>query len=565
MAVNKLNPQGDEVQEIREEARRWETTTLQQFLAKKGERKTEFKTLSGLDRGRLYGPADVANLNYMEDLGYPGEYPYTRGVYPTMYRGQIWTHRQIAGFGTGEDTNERFRFLLAQGQTGLSVDFDFPTLVGYDSDHPRSEGEVGKVGVAIDSLPDMEALFAGIPLDQISTSMTINFPAPILYAMYLALADKRGIAWDKLAGTIQFDLLKEYIGQKSFVFPPRPSMKLIRDVFAFASKHTPRWNFINVSGYHTREAGSTAVQELAFTLGAGVHYVEEGIRAGLDVDQFAPRVSFFFNSQIDFFEEIAKFRAARRLWARLMKERFGAKKPESMRMRFHTQTAGASCTARQPLNNIIRTTIEAMAAVLGGTQSLHCNGYDEALSIPTEHAMQIALRTQQIIAEESGMGDIIDPLGGSYYIEHLTNQMEQEAMRYIEEIDQRGGYIQCIEDNYFQQEVADAAYAFQRSKESGDLIVVGVNKHTIEEELTMEIMTADPESARKQTERTKRLKETRDNLRVNQLLSDIKRAATSEENIVPIILDAVKAHATEGDIIQALKEVYGEYQEKPIF
>jgi methylmalonyl-CoA mutase N-terminal domain/subunit len=547
------------------ETRRWEAETLRRFQVKRRERKKKFITLSDLERKRLYLPENISS-EYMEKIGYPGEYPFTRGVYPTMYRGQIWTQRQIAGFGTAEDTNGRFRFLLSQGQTGLSVDFDYPTLVGYDSDNPRAEGEVGKVGVAIDSLSDMDALFHGIPLDQISISMTINFPAPIIYAMYIALAEKRGIGWDKLAGTIQFDLLKEYIGQKSFIFPPCPSMKLIRDVFAFASKNTPRWNFINVSGYHIREAGSTAVQELAFTLGAGIHYIEEGIKAGLAVDDFSPRMSFFFSSQIDFFEEIAKFRAARRMWARLMKERFGAKKPEAMRLRFHTQTACASCTARQPLNNIIRTTTEALSAVLGGTQSLHCNGYDEALGMASEHAMQMALRTQQIIAEESGVADTVDPLAGSYYVEELTDIIEQEAMKYIEEIDKRGGYIQCIEDNYFQQEVADAAYAFQKSKETGEMVIVGVNKYQIDEELTIDIMTSDPDSADTQISRTKRLKETRDNLRVNALLAEIKEAATNEEvNIVPKILEAVKADATEGDIIQVLKEVYGEYKEKPVF
>jgi methylmalonyl-CoA mutase (EC 5.4.99.2) len=547
------------------ETKRWEEETLRKFQVKRRERKKKFITLSNLERKRLYLP-EYISPEYMEKIGYPGEYPFTRGVYPTMYRGQVWTHRQIAGFGTAEDTNGRFRFLLSQGQTGLSVDFDYPTLVGYDSDNPRAEGEVGKVGVAIDSLSDMDALFHGIPLDQISISMTINFPAPIIYAMYIALAEKRGIDWGKLAGTIQFDLLKEYIGQKSFIFPPRPSMKLIRDVFAFASKNTPRWNFINVSGYHIREAGSTAVQELAFTLGAGIHYIEEGIKAGLAVDDFSPRMSFFFSSQIDFFEEIAKFRAARRMWARFMKERFGAKKQEAMRLRFHTQTACASCTARQPLNNIIRTTTEALSAVLGGTQSLHCNGYDEALGMASEHAMQMALRTQQIIAEESGVADTVDPLAGSYYVEELTDKIEKEAMKYIEEIDKRGGYIQCIEDNYFQQEVADAAYAFQKSKEAGEMVIVGVNKYQIDEELTIDIMTSDPDSADTQISRTKRLKETRDNLRVNVLLAEIREAATNEEiNIVPKILEAVKADATEGDIIQVLKEVYGEYEEKPVF
>jgi methylmalonyl-CoA mutase N-terminal domain/subunit len=547
------------------ETKRWEEETLRKFQARRSERKKRFTTLSNLERKRLYLPEKITS-EYMKKVGYPGEYPFTRGVYPTMYRGQIWTHRQIAGFGTGEDTNGRFRFLLSQGQTGLSVDFDYPTLVGYDSDNPRAEGEVGRVGVAIDSLGDMDALFHGIPLDQISISMTINFPAPIIYAMYLALAEKRGIDWRKLAGTIQFDLLKEYIGQKSFVFPPRPSMKLIRDVFAFASKNTPRWNFINISGYHIREAGSTAVQELAFTLGAGIHYVEEGIRAGLTVDDFSPRMSFFFSSQIDFFEEIAKFRAARRLWARLMKDRFGAKKQEAMRLRFHTQTACASCTARQPLNNIIRTTTEAMSAVLGGTQSLHCNGYDEAIGMASEHAMQMALRTQQIIAEETGVADTVDPLAGSYYVEELTDRIEQEVMKYIEEIDRRGGYIQCIEDNYFQQEIADAAYAFQKMKETGEMVIVGVNKYQIDEELTIDIMTSDLDSANTQIMRTRRLKESRDNLKVNALLAEIRDAATNEEiNIIPKILDAVKADATEGDIIQVLKEVYGEYKETPVF
>src|ERR1700736_2787476 len=455
----------------------WTATELTPSLARLPERRARFETLSGVPVERVYGPDDIAGLDYARDLGFPGRYPFTRGPYPTMYRARPWTMRQIAGFGTADDTTQRFRYLIAQGQTGISTDFDMPTLMGYDSDDERSEGEVGREGVAIDSVDDMLDLYAGIDLEKISVSMTINPSAWILLAMYLVTAEERGFDRTKLSGTIQNDIIKEYIAQKEWVYPPRPAMRLVRDSITYSAQHLPRYNPVNVSGYHAREAGSTAIQEVAFTLAAGIAYVEEVVKAGIDVDDFAPRLSFFFVSQIDFLEEVAKFRAARRVWARVMKERFGAKKPESMRLRFHCQTAGVSCTAREPLNNIARTAIEALAAVLGGAQSLHTNGYDEALSIPSEPAMKIALRTQQIIAEETGVVGTIDPLGGSYALEKITSEIEAGCFDYFAEIDKRGGVVQCIEDNYFQMELADAAYDLHRRKEAGERHIVTVTKY----------------------------------------------------------------------------------------
>lgn len=544
----------------------WEEKTLKPFMEKKPETKSEFKTLSGIPVKRLYTPLDLENFDYDRDLGYPGQFPNTRGVYPTMYRGRVWTQRQIAGFGTGKDTNERLRFLIEQGQTGLSVDFDHPTLIGFDSDNPVSTGEVGMVGVAIDSLQDMEELFDGLDIGEVSTSMTINSPAPILFAMYLAMAKKRGIPWDKLAGTLQFDLLKEFIAQKTYVFPPKPSLQLTQDVIGFAARHVPRWNPVNVCAYHTRDAGGNAIHEIAFTLSAAMTYVDEALKTGLKVDDFAPRISFFFISQIDFFEEIAKFRAARRIWARIMKEKYNAQKPESLRLRFHCQTAGSSLTAKQPMNNIIRTSLEALAAVLGGAQSLHTNGMDEALGIPTEESMQIALRTQQIIAEETGVINTIDPLGGSYFIESLTNQIEEQVMAYLEEIDQRGGFIACLEQGYFEKEIAASSYRIEKEKSSGERTLVGVNKYTIEnEKLNLNLMKVDPEVEKRQIEKVQELRKKRDNAKVERKLKEIKSLAAAKESLMPVLIEAVEAYATEGEIIGALKEVFGEYVDPGIF
>lgn len=525
-----------------------------------------YETVSAMPVNDLYTPEDIENFDYMRDLGYPGQYPYTRGVQSNMYRGRLWTMRQFAGFGTAEESNERYKFLLKNGQTGLSVAFDMPTIMGYDSDHPRALGEVGRVGVAIDSLQDMETLFNGIPLDQISTSMTINAPASILWCMYIATAEKQGVPSEKLTGTIQNDILKEYIAQKSWIFPPAPSMRLITNIFEYACKHVPRWNTVSISGYHIREAGSTAVQELAFTLADGFAYVEAGMAVGLDVDEFAPRLSFFFNSHIDFFEEIAKYRAARRIWARRMKEKYGAKNPKSWLCRFHTQTAGCSLTGQQPENNIMRTAFEALAAVLGGTQSLHTNSMDEVLALPTEKAVQIALRTQQVIAYETGAANVIDPLAGSYFVEALTNKMEAEAEKYFEEIDRRGGVLAAIDQNFFQQEIADAAYHFQRSVDKGERIVIGVNKLVDPNEaIEIELLKIDPEIERKQVIKVQKLRQDRDNLRVSETLDNLRRVAGGTDNMIPSILDCVRAYATEGEIIQTLREVFGEYKEKPIF
>lgn len=529
------------------------------------ERLGPFQTVSGKEIKDLYTPRDVEGLDYLRDLGFPGTYPFTRGVQANMYRGRLWTMRQFSGFGDAADSNRRYRYLLEQGQTGLSVAFDMPTIMGYDSDHPRAAGEVGRCGVAIDSLEDMEILFEGIPLDHITTSMTINGPAAVLWCFYLANALKQGISLDKVGGTIQNDILKEYTAQKSWIFPPEPSMRLITDIFAFAAREVPRWNTISISGYHIREAGSTAVQELAFTLADGFAYVEAGVKAGLDVDDFAPRLSFFFNAHLDFFEEICKYRAARRIWARHMKERYGAKNPRSWMMRFHTQTAGCSLTAQEPENNIVRTAIEALAAVLGGTQSLHTNSMDEVLALPTEKAVKIALRTQQIIAYESGAANTIDPLAGSYFIEALTNEMEAAAEEYFRKIEALGGVLAAIEKGFFQQEIADAAYAYQQAIEMGERVVVGVNRFASGEPLNIELLKIDPAVERMQVERLQKLKERRDNIAVAGALQRLAKAASGSENLIPFILEAAKLYATEGEIIGTLKEVFGEYREQPIF
>ena len=540
---------------------KWENKYLQGK-----ERDTEFTTISGKEIKPLYIPNDIAELDYERDLSYPGEYPFTRGVYNSMYRGRIWTMRLFSGFGTAKQTNERYKFLIERGQTGLSVAFDMPTIMGYDSDSPRALGEVGRCGVAIDSLEDMGILFNEIPLDKITTSMTINAPAIILLSYYLVVGEKQGHSFKKLGGTIQNDILKEYIAQKSWIFPPKPSMRIITDILEFCSKEVPRWNTISISGYHIREAGSTAAQELAFTLADGMAYVEAGIKAGLDVDDFAPRLSFFFNSHLDFFEEVAKFRAARRIWAKVMKEKYGAKKPESLRMRFHTQTAGCSLTAQQPENNIIRTAYEALAAVLGGTQSLHTNSMDEVLALPSEKAARIALRTQQIIAYETGVANTIDPLAGSYFIEKLTNEMEEEAYKYFDEIEKFGGVIPAINAGFFQKEIANAAYEYQKKIEEEKKIIVGVNKFQEEEErLEIELLKIDPEVEREQIKRLARLKSERNNDLVKKDLEELKEAARETKNLVPLVLQAARDYVTEGEIISAFKEVFGEYKETPIF
>uniref|UniRef100_A0A7V5XZK3 Methylmalonyl-CoA mutase n=1 Tax=candidate division WOR-3 bacterium TaxID=2052148 RepID=A0A7V5XZK3_UNCW3 len=525
-----------------------------------------FNTISDIPLKIVYTPLDIKDFDYLRDLGFPGEYPFTRGIRHTMYRGRIWTMRQFSGFGTAEDTNKRFKFLLAHGETGLSVAFDYPTLLGKDSDDPMAKGEVGVCGVAVSSLKDMEILFDGIPLDQVSTSMTINGPAAIIWAFYLITAEKQGVPFYKLRGTIQNDILKEYIAQKSYIFPPEPSLRIIVDIMEFASKEVPKWNTISISGYHIREAGSTAVQELAFTLMDGFTYVEEGIKRGLDVDTFAPRLSFFFNSHLDFFEEIAKFRAARRIWAREMKNRYGAKKKESLLLRFHTQTAGCSLTAQQPENNIIRTAYQALAAVLGGTQSLHTNSMDEAWALPSEKAVLIALRTQQILAYETGVVNVIDPLGGSYYVEYLTNKLEEEAYRYFEKIEKMGGMVQAIKAGFPQREIAEAAYRYQREIEEKKRIIVGVNEFILEDEkLEIPLLRIDPEVERRQVERLQKLRKERDNIVCEKRLKELKMAAKSNENLMYPILECARAYCTLGEITNALKEVFGEYKEEAFF
>jgi len=526
----------------------------------------KFITVSSEPVPMLATPADLEGFDYMRDLNLPGEYPFTRGVHSTLYRGRLWTMRQFSGMGTPKQTNERYHFLLERGQTGISVAFDLPTLMGYDSDHPLSEGEVGICGVAVDSLRDMEILFSGIDCGKISTSMTINGPANIIFGMYIAQAEKQGVRSEQLTGTLQVDILKEYIAQKEWIFPPEPSMRMITDLMAFCAQHVPRWNSISISGYHIREAGSTAIQELAFTLADGFAYVEAGMKAGQDVDVFAPRLSFFFNSHLDFFEEIAKYRAARRIWARHMREKYGAKKKESWLMRFHTQTAGCSLTAQQPENNIIRTAYEALAAVLGGTQSLHTNSMDETWALPSEKAVQIALRTQQIIACESGVANTIDPLAGSYFVETMTNKMEEGAERYFKEIEKRGGVLKCIENGYFQKEIADAAARFQREIDAKERIIVGVNGYLVPgEELAIPILKIPPEVEQEQRACVQNVRKERDNDKAKRALGALKNAAKGSDNVMPKILDCARCYATEGEMAETLKEVFGTYTEEPVF
>ncbi len=522
----------------------------------------EFSTVSGLPIERLYGPGDLGpDWSFEDRLGAPGEYPFTRGIHPTMYRGRVWTMRQFAGFGTAEQTNRRFHYLLDHGQTGLSVAFDLPTLMGRDSDDAMCRGEVGKEGVAVDTLEDMEALFERIPLDAVSTSMTINAPAAVLFAMYLAVAEKQGVPFERLSGTLQNDILKEYIAQKEWIYPPRPSLRIITDLLAFCAERVPRWNTISVSGYHIREAGSTAAQELAFTLADGIGYLQAGVAAGLDVDAFAPRLSFFFNAHNDFFEEIAKMRAARRLWARIVRERFGARNPRSWMLRFHTQTAGCSLTAQQPYNNVVRVTVQALSAVLGGTQSLHTNSLDETLALPSEPAVRLALRTQQILAEESGVTHTVDPLGGSYFVEALTDRLEAEARAYIARIDELGGIVPAIEAGFPQREIADAAYRYQREVDSGKKTIVGVNKYVSEDGTRPEILKVEDAVERRQIDRLSRVRSGRDARAVRERLDALVAGATGEENLLPLMLDAVRAYATVGEICAALVPVFGTYRE----
>jgi methylmalonyl-CoA mutase, N-terminal domain len=536
-----------------------------ELYGSKPERDALFSTISGLENEPLYTPDNV-EIDYDRDLGYPGVFPYTRGVYPSMYRGRLWTMRQFAGFGTAEETNARFRYLRAHGQTGLSTAFDMPTLMGYDSDHPKSLGEVGREGVAVDSLDDMEQLFAGIPLGEVSTSMTINAPAAMLLAFYICVAEEQGVARDRLRGTIQTDILKEYIAQKEWIFPPEPSMRLCVDMIEFCAREVPLWHPVSISGYHIREAGSTAAQELAFTLADGFAYVEAALARGLDVDDFAPRLSFFFNAHIDFFEEIAKYRAARRIWAKELRERYGAKNPRSWLMRFHTQTAGVSLTAQQPEVNIVRTALEALAAVLGGTQSLHTNSFDEALALPTEHAVKLALRTQQVIAHETGVTNTIDPLGGSYYVEELTNRLEAEANDYFGRIRELGGVVAAIKENFFQREIAEASFRYQSEVESGRRVIVGVNRYEDPDEQDVEILTIDQALERKQVERVQALRAGRDSTAVEASLARLKRDADSEDtNLMPAIIDASKAYVTMGEMCDSLREVWGIWRETPVF
>ncbi len=549
--------------EIKVAAEKWENG-VKSKLEKQPERKLVFKTSSEMEIKRAYTPADIENMDYAVDLAQPAQYPYTRGVQPTMYRGRFWTMRQYAGFATAEESNKRYKYLLGQGQTGLSVAFDLPTQIGLDSDHALSEGEVGKVGVAIDSLKDMETLFDSIPLDKITTSMTINAPAAVLLAMYIAVAEKQGIAPEQLSGTIQNDILKEYIARGTYIFPVDPSMRLITNIFEYCSKYVPKWNTISISGYHIREAGSTAAQEVAFTLADGIAYVEAAIKAGLDVDEFAPRLSFFFNAHNDLLEEVSKYRAARRIWAKIMKERFNAKNPKSMMLRFHTQTAGSTLTAQQPDNNIIRVTIQTLAAVLGGTQSLHTNSKDEALALPTEDAVRIALRTQQVVAYESGVTETVDPLAGSYYVEAMTNDIETKAMNYIKKIDDMGGASKAIERGYIQKEIQESAYKYQMEIEAGDRIVVGVNKFQIKEGAPKGLLRVDPAVGELQRKKLETLRAERDNNKVEQSIEALNKAAQTDENLMPLIIEAVRNYATLGEICQVLRNVFGEYQQSVI-
>jgi methylmalonyl-CoA mutase, N-terminal domain len=542
---------------------RWARETLEPVLRKNPERSLPFTTISGRPIERLYAPEDVADLDYARDLGHPGEFPYTRGIHPTGYRGKLWTMRQFAGFGTPEETNERYKQLLKAGGTGLSVAFDLPTLMGRDPDHPLSLGEVGKCGVSIVSLADMERLFDGIDLGAITTSMTINSPAPMIFAMYLAVAEQQGADWRRLSGTIQNDILKEFIAQKEYIYPPRPSMRLITDVFGFCAKEVPRWNTISVSGYHIREAGSTALQELAFTLRDGIEYVQWGVDAGLDVDDFVPRISFFFNAHSDFFEEIAKYRAARKIWAEVMRDRFGAKHERSWKLRFHSQTAGVSLTAQQPYNNVVRTALQALSAVLGGTNSLHTNSLDEALALPTAEAATLALRTQQIIAHESGVTNVVDPLGGSYFVEKLTREMEEGTKRYFDTIDRMGGMVAAVEQGYPQREVAEASYRFQQSVERREKIIVGVNDFVQENEEPFPILYIDETTAERQVARLEQLRRDRDQDAVARALEQLREAARGSANTMYPMLECARAYATVGEMCDALRDVWGEYEEEP--
>jgi methylmalonyl-CoA mutase N-terminal domain/subunit len=545
------------------DAERWERETF----SRAPERDAPFSTMSGEPIRPLYTEADLPEgLGGPEDpIGFPGEFPYTRGVYGSMYRGRLWTMRQFAGFGTAQETNRRFHYLLEHGQTGLSTAFDMPSLMGHDSDHPRSLGEVGREGVAVDTLEDMEMLFEGIPLDRVSVSMTINAPAAIMLAFYVVAAERRGIGPEQLAGTIQTDILKEYIAQKEWCFPVDPAMRLVTDMIEWCAGHMPRWHPISISGYHIREAGSTAAQELAFTLKDGLTYVEQAVARGLDVDEFAPRLSFFFNAHIDFFEEIAKYRAARRIWARELRDTFGARDERSLLMRFHTQTAGVSLTAQQPLNNIVRTAIEALAGVLGGTQSLHTNSFDEALALPTEEAVRVALRTQQIIAHETGVTNTVDPLGGSYFVEALTDRIERQAYEYFAKIDQLGGMVQAVKEGYPQREIADAAFDLQREIEAGERVVVGVNAFTEGDDSDTPILRVDPALEQQQIDRLQAVRATRDGEAVQRLMAQISEAAAGETNLMPLLVQAARAHASEGEIVQALQKVWGDYREQPAF
>jgi methylmalonyl-CoA mutase N-terminal domain/subunit len=549
------------LEKLRRQLEKWEQSSLQDTLERRPERQEQFITTSSEPVQRLYTPLDLGDSDYERDLGFPGEYPFTRGIHPTMYRGRLWTMRMFAGFGTAEETNRRFKYLLEQGQTGLSIAFDLPTLMGYDSDAPEAIGEFGKCGVAVSSLKDMETLLEGIPLEKVSSSMTINSPAAIIWAMYIAAAEKQGVRPDQLRGTTQNDILKEYIAQKEYIFPPEPSMRLVVDTIEYGTNSVPQWNTISISGYHIREAGSTAAQELAFTLIDGMEYVRWAIDRGLDVDDFAPRLSFFFNAHNDFFEEIVKYRAARRIWGREMRESFAAKNPRSWLMRFHTQTAGVSLTAQQPENNVVRTTIQALAAVLGGTQSLHTNSMDEALALPSEHAVTVALRTQQIIAEESGVANTIDPLGGSFFIEAQTKRIEDHAYDYFRRIEDLGGVLPAIDKGFFQSEIADAAYRYQLEIDDNKRHIVGVNAYQDDKPFTIPILEMDPSGYERQVDRLNRVRENRDQGSVGQALDRLRVACGGTENTMPYILDAVRAYATLGEIVEVMKDVFGTYEE----
>ena len=548
------------LEDIKKARQIWEEQLLKRTLARAPERRPRFETTSGIEVQRLYTPEDRASEDYATNVGFPGQYPFTRGVQPTMYRGRLWTMRQYAGFGTAEESNRRYRYLLEHGQTGLSVALDLPTQMGRDSDHPRAQGEVGRVGVAIASLADMETMLAGIPLDKVTTSMTINATASILLALYLAVAEKQGVGWDKVGGTVQNDILKEYIARGTYIYPPAGSMRIITDIFAFCMKEVPNWNTISISGYHIREAGSTAAQEIAFTLADGIAYVDAALKAGLTVDDFAARLSFFFNVHNTFLEEIAKFRAARRLWARIMKDRFGAKDPRSMMLRTHAQTAGSSLTAQQPDNNVVRTTIQALAAVLGGTQSLHTNGKDEALSLPTEESARLALRTQQVIGYESGVADTIDPLAGAYFIESLTDDLERRATEYIAAIDKLGGAVRAVELGYQQREIHNAAYRYQQEIERKERIIVGVNEFLLAEEPACDLLKIDPASEEAQRASVARVRAERSQAATSRAIQRVEDTARADGNLMPVIVDAVRAYATLGEIADAMRRVFGEYR-----